>query len=195
VRITTITHRYFYLFLLAASAATVFTQDAGIDLPDKVKPFVPNGKTALAVESADLNGDGTKDFILVVENANASAGEGEDKRTLLILTADTTGKLTQVKSNDKVVYCRSCGGVFGDPFAGLRLKKNSFTVDNYGGSNWRWGDSYTFNYSRIDKTWQLVRVEKETFNATNPNQVKTKIFTPKKFGKVDIAAADPDKFH
>lgn len=189
-------HIFVYLFLLTASAATVIAQDAGIDVPDKVKPFISNGKIALAVESGDLNGDGIKDFVLVVENANAASGEGaEDKRTLLILTADATGKLTQIKSNDKVVYCRSCGGVFGDPFAGLRLKRNGFTVDNYGGSNWRWGYSYTFNYSRIDKTWQLVRVEKETFNATNPNQVKTKIFTTKKFGKVDIANADPDKFH
>lgn len=181
------------LFLVIAVSA-IAGQDDGVKIPDAVKPFVEKGKTALALETADLNGDGFADFVLVVENTGAANREGSDDiRSLLILIADRTGKLKLAKRNDKVVYCRSCGGVFGDPFAGLTVKRNSFTVDNYGGSNWRWSDSYTFNYSRIDQTWQLVKVTKETFNATNPKEFKTKVRTPKNFGKVDIADADPDK--
>lgn len=156
--------------------------------------FVAKGKTAIALESADLNGDGTKDYILVVENTNPSSpDEPDDYRSLLILTRGAGGKLMQAKSNDKVVYCQMCGGVFGDPFAGIDTGTNSFTVNNCGGSNWRWSDSYKFNYSRRDRTWQLVEVVKESFNALDPKKTKTKIFTPKKFSKIDIAGLDPDK--
>src|SRR5262245_50189985 len=115
------THLLILTLSVATSGAIVSAQDVGVDVPASVKPFIPKGKTALAVESVDLNGDGAKDVILVLENASAASGEGaEDKRTLFILTADKTGKFSLAKSNDKVVYCRSCGGVFGDPFAGLR---------------------------------------------------------------------------
>lgn len=182
-----------FWIVLVSSVQAVFAQDSGIEVPDTVKPFVGPGKTAIGLESADLNGDGFKDYVLVVEKTNAVNDGNDDKRSLLVLTADSGGQLKVAKQNDKVVYCRSCGGVFGDPFAGLRVSKNSFTVDNYGGSNWRWGDSYKFNYSRIDKTWQLVLVEKDSFMATDPDRHKTRTFTPKKFGKVDIVDFDPDK--
>jgi hypothetical protein len=149
---------------------------------------------AIASEPADLNGDGTIDHILVLERTDAAAGEGsDDKRSLIVLTRDKNGVLKRAASNDKVVYCRSCGGVFGDPFAGIRVKRNSFTVDNYGGSNWRWSDSYKFNYSRRDRTWQLVLITKDSFQATDPDKSKTKVITPKSFGKINLADFDPDK--
>ena len=103
----------------------------------------------------------------------------------MILTRGGDGKLTLAKTNKEVVYCKSCGGAFGDPFDSIEAKRNTFTVYNYGGSAWRWGESYQFNYSRIDKTWQLVRVEEISYNSTEPEKtIKTKIFTPKKFGKI-----------
>lgn len=185
-----------YLLLLLCFGPVIATaQETDLNIPADVRAFVAKDKVALAAESADLNGDGKADFILVTENANQTNSDdpADSLRSLLILVRGSDGKLKLVKSNDKVVYCRTCGGVFGDPFAGIRVKQNSFTVDNYGGSNWRWGDSYQFNYSRRDQTWQLVLVVKETFNATNPNNTKTKTITPKKFGKVDIADFDPDK--
>ena len=185
-----------FLMTLCLSTMLISVRGQGMDIPADVKPFVGKDKIALALETADLNGDGTKDHILVLERVGADKNDGtEDKRWLLVLIRDTKGNLKLAKTNDKVVYCRSCGGVFGDPFAGIRVRAGSFTVDNYGGSNWRWSDSYTFNYSRIDKTWQLLKVVKVTFNATDSNQVKSKTVTPKKFGKVDIASADPEKIH
>ncbi len=182
------------LFVCSVIPIVISAQDSGIDVPANVKPFVVKDKSVLAVESADLNGDGTRDYILVVENAKAAGGERVDnKRSLLILTSDSSGRLKLVKTNDKVVYCRSCGGVFGDPFANLTARQSSFTIDNYGGSNWRWSYSYTFNYSRIDKTWQLVKVVEDSFNALDPGKYKTRTYTPKRFGKIDIADFDPDK--
>jgi len=83
----------------------------------------------LACESADLNGDGRPDFVLVVETAaSANDRNSEDERTLMIITRGADGKLKLAKSNSSVVYCRGCGGVFGDPFDSVEVKRNSFTV-------------------------------------------------------------------
>lgn len=183
------------LLAMYCGAVAISAQDPGLAVPAKIAPFVEKGKIAIALESADLNGDGSADYLLVVETPKADRDvSGDGIRTLLILTADRNGDLRLAARNDKVVYCRTCGGVFGDPFAGVTAKRNTFSVDNYGGSNWRWSDSYKFNYSRIDKTWQLVLVAKDTFMATDPEKTaKTKIITPKKFGKINIARFDPDK--
>ena len=163
-------------------------------IPAEVKPFVEKGAAAIALETGDLNGDGAMDFILVTEKTKTETGgsdNAEDERSLLILVRDRAGKLTLAKRNEKVVYCRSCGGVMGDPFAGVEMRRGGFTVNNYGGSSWRWSESYEFNYSRRAATWQLVRATTETFNALKPKKVKTRILLPKNFGKIDINDFDP----
>ncbi len=172
---------------------TAFTQNSALIIPAEVQKFVEKGASAIALETADLNGDGTKDYILVTEKSKPQPTDDDvdDERSLLILMRGKAGKLTLAKRNEKVVYCRSCGGAFGDPFAGIEVKSRQFTVNNYGGSAWRWSESYEFNYSRRDKTWQLVKTVSESFNALAPDKVKTKIRTPKNFGKIDIADFDP----
>jgi hypothetical protein len=180
------------LFLYILPTNALAQSDSGLKIPADVKAFVEPGATALWLESADLNGDGTLDFILVTENVmKAESDDARDDRQLLILVRGADGKLTLAKRNEKVVYCRSCGGAFGDPFAGVEVKRGGFTVKNYGGSSWRWSESYEFKYSSRDRTWQLVRVVQENFNALEPKKIKTKIRTPKNFGKIDLADFDP----
>ncbi|MEQ1645659.1 MAG: hypothetical protein ABL959_19575 [Pyrinomonadaceae bacterium] len=184
----------FISWMVCSATVTCFGQDPTLEIPAEVKPFIDKDMSALACESADLNGDGTKDYILVVETAaSANDRNSEDDRTLIIITRETDGKLKRAKSNDNVVYCRGCGGAFGDPFDSVEVRKNSFTVVNYGGSAWRWSESYTFNYSRIDKTWQLVKSVSDSFNTLAPKTLKRKIRTPKNFGKVDIADFNTSK--
>lgn len=165
-------------------------------VPVAVKPFVEPGMRALYLDSEDLNGDGRQDHVLVLEHKGAAAGDAavRDKpRILLLLLGRPDGSLTLAKRNDKLVYCMACGGMLGDPFQGVEVGPKTFTVSHYGGSGWRWSVSYKFNYSRLDNTWQLVRVEEESFHAGNPEKVKRQVATPPKhFGKIDIADFDPD---
>ena len=132
--------------------------------------------------------------MFIVETVTENADD-DGLRTLFIALRQTDGSLKIVKRNDKVVYCRQCGGVFGDPYAGLSTAPNRFSVDHYGGSNWRWSNSYSFAYSRRDDTWQLVRVEQSSFHTANPDKVKSRIYKPPRdFGKIDIADFDPENF-
>src|SRR5215831_8996990 len=169
-----------------------------LKIPAEINPFIEAGTKAIALEKADLNGDGKEDFILVLEKQSPAKNTDDfpiNQRPLLILLRGADGKLTRAKRNEKIVMCSQCGGVFGDPFEGVIAGPGTFSVEHYGGSSWRWKYSYKFNYSRIDKTWELVRVEEVNYHTSNPDKATTKIYTPPRhFGKIDIADFDPDNY-
>ena len=185
------------LFVNLTSAAVAQTDE--VTVPSELKAFVEQNTKPIAVESADLNGDGLKDFIVVLEKQKAKLDDDdimENQRPLLIIVRGKDNQLTVAKRNEKMVYCSTCGGVsLGDAFQGVQVGRNTFTISQYGGSAWRWIDTARFNYSARDKTWQLVRVRLESFHTSNPEKIKTKIYLPPKhFGKIDIADFDPDNF-
>lgn len=189
------THHFRFLIpCLWAALATLNAHAAPSETPVELVPLIPAHTELYFHDYADLNGDGRKDALLVVES---STGKEDDvgQRTLLIAIRQADGKLKIVKRNDKVVYCRSCGGTMGDPLAGIEVKARTITVEHYGGSGWRWGNSISFAYSRRDDTWQLVRVEEYSFHFSQPDNVKSRSYEPPRdFGKIDIADFDPDKF-
>jgi hypothetical protein len=159
--------------------------------------FVAAGTRPLAFETADLNRDGRPDAILVLEPILKPGDDAfaERPRPLLVLVGQPDGTYREAARNAKVVYCSSCGGVMGDPFQGVDAGAGTFTVHNAGGSSWRWGVEYTFAYSRRDDAWQLVRVTENTFHASDPNGPKETVSTPPKhFGKIDLAAFDPENW-
>jgi hypothetical protein len=194
------TKRVFLAIIVSFFASiSAFAQDEEIKVPSDVKPFVEKGKIAIALEVGDLNADGRKDAILVTSELigeNDKWEEGAGERSVLILVREADNSLKLAARNDNVVYCRNCGGVFGDPFAGITVRGTSFTINNYGGSNDRWSYSYTFNYSRRDNNWQLVRVVDESFHALDPkNTTKRHIYAPpKNFGLINFADFDPDNY-
>jgi len=165
-------------------------------VPLSVRPFVERGTRALAISYGDLNGDGRSDVILVLEKLKAKESDDAieiNQRPLLVLLRNANGSLSVAARNEKVVYCSTCGGVFGDPFNELVIKPRRFTVSHYGGSNWRWTADYTFSWSPRDRTWQLVRVEESSYHTSAPDQEKRTVSTPpKRFGKINLADFDPE---
>jgi hypothetical protein len=190
---------WIFIFAACILPASAMAQDDAVKVPDEVKHFVEKGTIPIALENGDLNADGRKDFILVMSGVvpeDAPYEEGAGERSVLILIRESNGSLALAARNDLVAYCKNCGGVFGDPFAGVTVRGTRFTVNNYGGSNDRWSYSYTFDYSRRDRTWQLVRVEESSFHTLDPKRtMRTHIYTPpKNFGLINFADFDPDNF-
>ena len=190
---------YSVALALALFAAAVAAQNADVKIPDEVKPFVEAGTIADALEAGDLNGDGRRDFILVLSKIvkeDDRYEEGAGARSVILLIRDAGGKLQAVGRNEEVAMCKNCGGVFGDPFEGVSVQRTKFTVMNYGGSSDRWAYSYSFAYSRRDQNWQLVKVEESHFKTFDPERSrKTKIYAPPKdFGLITFADFDPANF-
>ncbi len=168
------------------------------DLPAKVSRFVEKGAMPMALESGDLNKDGFKDYVLVFERLktekNTSLFE-ERSRPLLLLISNEAGELTELKRNELIIYCSECGGMMGDPFDGVEIKGQAFKVTLNGGSRWRWEVNYTFGYSRIDRTWQLVRVKEIQLDTFDEKSATETVSTPPNhFGKIDISDFDPKKW-
>ena len=186
------------LICVCVVSLLIAAQESELKVPAEVTPFVESDTKPIALEKGDLNGDGREEFILVLEKENPGKDQDDfpvNQRPLLILLRGADGKLTSAKRNERIIMCSRCGGVWGDPFEGVVVGPNTFSVEHYGGSNWRWTYSYKFNYSRVDKTWQLVRVEEQHFHTSDPNKVDTKIYTPPRhFGKIDIADFDPENY-
>ncbi len=176
------------------SAVALGRETETVKVPAEVQPFVKDHSKPIALEAADLNGDGREDFVLVVEREKPEIdndGFPINQRPLLILVRGKNGKLTEAKRNEKIVYCSECGGRMGDPFQGVDVAKNTFTVKHYGGGGQRWSANYTFNYFKADKTWRLVRNEDETFHVADTENVNKKVKRRDDFGKIDIADFDP----
>jgi hypothetical protein len=119
----------------------------------------------------------------------------EHPRSMFVVTMSADKKPHLAARNDRVVFCKECGGIFGDPFLEVVAERNGFTVRHYGGSSWRWANEFTFRYSRRDRAWQLVKVVETSFHATDPENETTDTYKPDRdFGKIDFIDFDPGNF-
>ncbi|MCQ8130996.1 hypothetical protein [Methylomonas rivi] len=187
-----------YLIPILLLPTLCLANDENPDVPAELRNFVEANTSLLAHAGADLNGDSLSDYVFILERQKTNDADPDietGQRPLKIALRQPDNSLKIVKTNDNIVFCSTCGGVFGDPFAELSASTKSFSVSHYGGGNWRWTNNFQFNYSRRDDTWQLVRVEESSFHTSDPETVKSASYKPPKdFGKIDIADFDPENY-
>lgn len=157
-------------------------------LPAAIRWALPAGYAVLEAESGDLNRDSTPDWLVVLnkpdEQKTSDVVAHPTKRPLLLFVGGAGGTYTLVARSDNTVYCVDCGGMMGDPFSGLTIKKGYFTVEYYGGSAQRWTRYVTFRYDPAGRTWLLHRDGRERFEALDPAHGTTTATTAKDFGRV-----------
>jgi len=168
-------------------------------LPSSISKFIPEGYSALDTAFGNLNLDSYPDLILVLKkNGEESGSDDVDhplKRPLLILLGQANQSFTLAARNDNAVYCIDCGGILGDPFNAIVIKNGYFSIEHYGGSGWRWTRVITFRYSTQEKYWYLHKDGGDSFNASEPEKVKSKVRTVKDFGKIPFDKFDIYKDH
>ena len=147
--------------------------------PAPYRAFIPKGFSLLDSASGDLNKDAIKDLVLILKN-DAEERNGDTTRPLLLLAGKGNGLFTLLARNDHVVLCASCGGVFGDPYEGITIKNGYFSIEHYGGSNWRWTRIITFKYDVATKNFKLHRDGGVSFHTSEPDK-QTETFHNKKY--------------
>lgn len=151
--------------------------------------FVPNEFSILNKTRGDLNKDSLKDVILVLnyedETKYCDVNDSVINRPLLILTQNEDGTYTKRARNDNTVYCYCCGGIMGDPFTGITIKDGYFSVEHYGGSNWRWERIVTYKYDPSTDDWLLHKDGRTSFHSSvDYSEKEVDIKTKEDFGIV-----------
>lgn len=165
-----------------------------VDIPENLKKFIPENYAILDSTKGNLNLDEFNDMILVLkkngEKESSNVVDDPEERPLLILTGNSKNEYKLEERNDNTVYCIDCGGIMGDPFVGIVIKKGFFSVEHYGGSAWRWSKTITYKYYKNDRNWFLHKDGFESFHVNDPEKVESKIKTVKDFGKVSFKNFD-----
>jgi hypothetical protein len=145
------------LWFVIAAVSVLPVLGADEDPPPEIARFVPAGFQALDFVAADLDADGRQDAVLILRRADEDdPANGEAPRPLLLLLRQPDGRLAQVRRTERLVYCRSCGGMMGDPYESLTASRGRFTISVAGGSaSSHWAVAYTFAYDRTAKDWLL----------------------------------------
>lgn len=161
---------FFLSALLLFVCSSVQAQEK--KLPKELSPFVTPGNEMLDFIKADLNGDSRMDYVLILKSAGEDTltfdNENWDAgRPLLLITRQADNKLKLALTNEDVVLCRHCGGAMGDPYMGITAKAGEFTLDFYGGSSWKWGNTLTFRYDKLKKGWYL---QKDVQTSSHPTK-------------------------
>jgi hypothetical protein len=175
--------KYFLLlFCFNCWINLAFSQNQSISI------FVMPGYSILDTVSGDLDQDGTKDMLLLLRsNMEDSINDVAERRSLLILLKKSDQQYYMAARNDEVVLCKECGGGWGDPYSIMVIIIGFFSVEHYGGSNWRWTDIVTFKYNPSKRNWFLHKWGKENWHTSVPDStVSLKIQTPDNFGVVEF---------
>ena len=174
--------------------------------------FIPDGYTVKDWKTGNLNRDDQDDIVIILEkesseteavNANDAQGGAaasgspainEEKRPVLLLTRNSNGNLKLAGRNDNVVLCSDCGGVLGDPYSAITIKNGYFSIEHYGGSNWRWTRIIIFKYSEQNKTWYLHKDGGDSYHTSNPDEINSKVLSKKDFGTIKFEDYDSSMF-
>lgn len=109
---------------------------------------MPQGWKIVQAKALDLDGDRISDRVLVLEQLDTEGAKEsrqlEGPRSLVLLKGTPNGFRMMTRASDNVLLCRECGGVCGDPLQPVVAERGSLSIIHYGGSNWIWAFTHTF---------------------------------------------------
>lgn len=147
--------------LLAIAGLAASGSLLGADTPvlERLASLVAPSEKVIAFRKADLNGDGLRDFIFVVERPSSSASAvtcDNGVREVVIALNTRKGKFAVAARNTGLMLCVEDGGVFGDPFYEFEAGPRWFRISHAGGGSSRWYISSTFKYLKSSRSWGLT---------------------------------------
>ena len=152
------------VILFATSVRADFTYPQFPKHGSALSDWVLPGWKATNEVKGDLNKDGRDDIVLILERKEPAShvrGCGKETdtsetapRILLILLAQADGGYSLSVAEKNLVLRADEGGIFGDPLDGLFIERGSVILHHYGGSAWRWFQTYRFRHQ--DGGWFLI---------------------------------------
>ena len=156
--------------------------------------IVPPGYKIIQAQQGDLNNDGITDALILIEEKNSTselAGEGA-KRILMVITVKEGGGYEVAARNNKLVPCKTCGGISGDPFGYMNIQPGGvihLLVE--GGSREHWSSEYFFKFNESQKNWSIEKILMESSDSESGKSISRK-YLPKNIKQGEFSAFDPN---
>src|SRR5579871_5390849 len=138
-------NKYCFLLLFSLSLTAY-----GQNIVGTKQSLIPDGWTIFNETSGDLNKDSLVDVAIIIERTTPDE-DGEKPRSLLILFKNNKVDNTYMKicRADNVILGSQSGGVLGDPFSNMEIKKEVLRIDFYGGSREKWGTTHRYWFKGV----------------------------------------------
>jgi hypothetical protein len=186
---------FLMLFIMVVSCKEK-TDESTIDKdsPEALLTFIPKNYMLKDTVRGDLNLDGIKDLILVLnkedEEQTSDVIENPEKRLMLILLGQKNNTYQKARQSENAIYCYDCGGMLGDPFQKITIKDGEFAIEHFGGSSWRWARTSKFKYIKDSEDWYLIEDALVNSHSGDPDNIEVVIKTAKDFGDVKFEDFD-----
>jgi hypothetical protein len=186
---------FLMLFIMVVSCKEK-TDESTIDKdsPEALLTFIPKNYMLKDTVRGDLNLDGIKDLIIVLnkvgEEETSDVIENPEKRLMLILLGQKNNTYQKARQSENAIYCFDCGGMLGDPFQTIKVKDGEFAIEHFGGSSWRWARTSTFKYIKDSEDWYLIEDALVNSHSAEPENIEAAIKTAKDFGEVKFEDFD-----
>ncbi|HTF04008.1 MAG TPA: hypothetical protein VK826_08280 [Bacteroidia bacterium] len=165
-----------------ADVAMKMTRPSQESMSELFKRIIPAGWELMDTMTGNLNRDAYLDMLVILKNP-AEDSMTEMVRPLLVLIGNADGVFNVAARNDSVVLCKGCGGIFGDPYDGMAIRNGYFSIEHYGGSNWRWTRVMTFKYNNDKQAWFLSRDAGIDYHTSEPDKETESVFNKESYGK------------
>ncbi|WP_344930957.1 hypothetical protein [Aquimarina addita] len=146
-------------------------------------------------KKGDINNDKIDDYIVVLQNEypNIELTGMDDSYSRIVVLVETLKSYPNFKiasTNNHVLECSNCGGAgVGDPFSGISIKNNFFSIEQLFGACDKSFVVITFKYEK-DK-WFLHKIGQDNYSCNQANdqgeiEVINKTKTKKDFGLIEF---------
>lgn len=154
---------------LFAIETTTYSYPKTISNELEIESNLPQGYEMIGSTYGDLNKDEMMDLALIVADTREDV-EFDTPVYLGIYFKNAKGSYDLNVVSTTAVLCMKCGGVMGNPFAGIEITpKGILQIHHYGGSVERWG--YVDKYRYQNGAFHLIG---HTYIESSPDSPKTK---------------------
>lgn len=109
-------------------------------------PPIPKNHSIIDSIKGDLNNDGIEELVVAYNTQKENEDNFESiPRELVIYKKEKNKWINWINSKDALYGSRD-GGMMGDPFEGIEIKKGLLFVSQNGGSSWKWGHTDKYRY-------------------------------------------------
>lgn len=164
-----------------------------VKLSPEILSQIPKGWHVFDQAVGDLNKDGRKDYVVVVENnqaelhyleaiafldeppyMNSSQSENWDSqaadRRFMVFFSQADDTFRHVFSNGDWLGRADFGGAFGDSHAGIRINNGSIVVLTAGASNTRWSEAIRIRHE--NEKWRIIGYTNENLDPFTIDRTK-----------------------